>query len=91
MSGFGAMGGRNFHIPNPITLATGFYNSLHYCASHDSDNISETVQDRDDVKYRSLTGSDTWPAAAAVDKTAEHLVYRASKCYPSERATLGKH
>jgi len=34
LRGFGAPGGRN--LPIPITLAIGFYNSLHYRASRDS-------------------------------------------------------
>ena len=33
LRGFGAPGGRN--LPIPITLAIGFYNSLHYRASRD--------------------------------------------------------
>ena len=35
LRGFGAPGGRN--LPFPITLAIGFYNSLHYRASRDDD------------------------------------------------------
>jgi len=34
LRGFGAPGGRN--LPIPITLAIGFYNSLHYRASRDT-------------------------------------------------------
>jgi len=34
LRGFGAPGGRN--LPIPITLAIGFYNSLHYRASRDN-------------------------------------------------------
>ena len=38
LRGFGAPGGR--YLPIPITLAIGFYNSLHYRASRDAEMAS---------------------------------------------------
>jgi len=42
LRGFGAPGGRN--LPIPITLAIGFYNSLHYRASRDEEALYQNLK-----------------------------------------------
>jgi len=80
LRGFGAPGGRN--LPIPITLAIGFYNSLHYRASRDFKDTLNNDTERRAFSLRQLSfliSRYVGPQHAAVNCSHEPRYMRNSK------------